>query len=66
MKQQSVDTKRRGFLLAASAGSAAAVAVVAVQTTSKAPQPLKVAAVDLGKGYQETAHVRDYYDSARM
>ncbi len=66
MKQQSVDTKRRGFLLAAGAGSVAAVAVVAVQTNSKAPQPVKVASADISKGYQETAHVRDYYDSARM
>lgn len=52
---------RRNFLLAAGAGGAATAAAVA----SKLVPPAQPAATSgdkrRGKGYQETAHVRNYY-----
>ena len=57
---------RRTFLLAVGAGSTAAVAAVASRAIqSDAP---KVATEDKkgGKGYEETAHVRHYYNTAKV
>jgi hypothetical protein len=60
----STDLKRRRFLLALGAGSAGAATAVA--------QPLAAAvdaapaAPESSQGYRETAHVRDYYASARL
>ena len=57
---------RRTFLLAVGAGSTAAVAAVASRAIrSDVP---KVAAEDKkdGKGYQETAHVRRYYNTTKV
>jgi hypothetical protein len=58
---------RRNFLLAVTAGSAAAAAAIANRTVqpdgsgkTAATEPLR------GKGYQETAHVRNYYRSAKV
>lgn len=56
---------RRNFLLAAGAGGVAAVAAVAGRTTEK----LEVVAGGdkrRGKGYQETAHVRSYYNTTKV
>lgn len=58
---------RRNFLIAAGAGSAAAAA--AIVNPSLAPDQPKATASDdkrRGKGYQETAHVRRYYDTAKV
>ncbi|MBI2959423.1 MAG: twin-arginine translocation signal domain-containing protein [Betaproteobacteria bacterium] len=55
---------RRNFLLALGAGSAAAA------VASKVGQPVKAPSVGKdkrrGKGYQETAHVRNYYRTAKV
>jgi secreted PhoX family phosphatase len=59
---------RRNFLLAAGAGGVAAVAAVASRTVST-EEPKAVAGNDdkrRGKGYQETAHVRSYYNTTKV
>ena len=55
---------RRNFLLAAGGATAAGVASLAVTLD----QPKAVASTDKrrGKGYQETAHVRSYYNTAKV
>lgn len=56
---------RRNFLLAAGAGGAAAAAAIASKTLMPASEG--VAAGDQrGKGYRETAHVRSYYNTAKV
>lgn len=59
------DLRRRGFLLAGGVSAAGAVAVAV------APKGAPVAAVVSkppagGAGYQESQHVRTYYDLARV
>jgi hypothetical protein len=59
---------RRNFLLAAGVGGAAAVAAVAGRVVST-EEPKAVAGNDdkrRGKGYQETAHVRSYYNTTKV
>ena len=57
---------RRHFLLAAGAGGAATVAAIASRAVST--EEPKVAGSDKrrGKGYQETAHVRTYYNTTKV
>jgi hypothetical protein len=58
---------RRNFLLAVGAGStAAAVAVASRAITSETPQAVASEDKRRGKGYQETAHVRRYYNTAKV
>ena len=60
------DMKRRVFLLAGGVGAAGAVAVaVAPAVKHAAPAVAKKAAPE-GAGYQDTDHVRTYYDLARV
>jgi len=57
---------RRNFLLVAGVGGAATAAAIAGRAIStEAPKP---AGSDKrrGKGYQETAHVRSYYNTAKV
>jgi nitrous oxide reductase len=58
---------RRNFLLAVGAGGAATAAAVASRVIST-QEPTTVANNDKrrGKGYQETAHVRSYYNTAKV
>jgi hypothetical protein len=65
MENQKIDSKRRGFLLAAGAGSAAAVGAVAISSVPAAQKVAKAAPSKTG-AYHESEHIRDYYDSARM
>jgi len=60
------DLKRRGFLLAGGAGAAGAVAVAISPTTAPVTTAAKRAAVTGDAGYQESEHVRTYYDLARV
>jgi len=56
---------RRNFLLAVGAGGAATAAAIA--SKSLTPPTDAVAAGDKrGKGYRETAHVRSYYNTAKV
>jgi nitrous oxide reductase len=56
---------RRSFLLAAGVGGVATVAAAAGRSTE---QPKAVASNDKrsGKGYEETAHVRSYYNTTKV
>lgn len=68
MKDQKPENlKRRGFLLAAGVGSAGAVAAVAVGVGKDTAQPVAtVKAEDKTGAYAETAHVSNYYRTARI
>lgn len=60
--------KRRGFLLAAGVGSAGAVAVVATGIGKDSAKPV-IAAVSVEEksgSYEQTAHVSNYYRTARI
>ncbi len=58
---------RRNFLLAAGAGGAATAAAIATQAVKPvAPKPATGNDKRRGKGYQETAHVRSYYNTAKV
>jgi nitrous oxide reductase len=58
---------RRNFLLAVGAGGAATAAAIASRVIST-EEPETVASSDKrrGKGYQESAHVRSYYNTAKV
>ena len=58
---------RRTFLIAAGVGGAATAAVIAGRALT--PNEPKAAASNdkrRGRGYQETAHVRSYYNTAKV
>ena len=58
---------RRNFLLAVGAGSTAAAAAIAGRAIK--PEASQATASEdkrRGKGYQETAHVRSYYNTAKV
>jgi len=58
---------RRNFLLAVGAGGAAAAAVVASRVvTTDEPQTVAKNDKRRGKGYQDSAHVRSYYNTAKV
>ena len=58
---------RRNFLLAVGAGGTAAAAAVASRViTGDAPQAVAREDKRSGKGYQESAHVRRYYNTAKV
>jgi hypothetical protein len=67
MSDKRTNEKRRGFLKGALVGSGAAIAAIATGTVAAAPEK-KATPVPEPKpesqGYQETAHVRDYYKTA--
>jgi len=67
MSHTNTRASRRNFLLAVSAGGAATVAGIAAMAIR--PGAKKSAAADQkvrGKGYQESAHVRSYYNSTKV
>jgi hypothetical protein len=65
--RQALDTSRRHFLRAlTTAGGAAAVAVALPASSSAAAPDPRQPAPKKPRGYQETAHVRAYYESARI
>jgi hypothetical protein len=68
MKEQKPENlKRRGFLLAAGVGGAGAVAAVAVGVGKDAAQPVAtIKPEDKAGAYAETAHVTNYYRTARI
>jgi len=60
------DLKRRGFLLAGGASAAGAVAVAISPTSTPVATAAKRTPVAGDAGYQESEHVRTYYDLARV
>jgi len=65
-RQQAVNAERRGFLRRAGlAGGAAAAAMAGRVSAAPEPAPEPTQAKP-SLGYQETEHVRAYYDSARI
>ena len=58
------DARRRGFLLALGVGGAGAAALAARSLTGVAPSGEIPSNVD-GQGYQETDHVKRYYQTAK-
>ncbi|HLQ03123.1 MAG TPA: twin-arginine translocation signal domain-containing protein [Burkholderiales bacterium] len=58
---------RRNFLIAAGVGGAATAAAITGRVLTPG-EPQAVASNDKrrGKGYQETAHVRSYYNTAKV
>jgi len=68
MKNQTKSkSSRRNFLLVAGVGAAATAAAIAGRAISP-EQPKAVANSDKrqGKGYRESAHVRSYYNTAKV
>jgi hypothetical protein len=58
---------RRNFLLAVGASGAATVGAIATRAVNPtATQPATGNDKRRGKGYQETAHVRSYYNTAKV
>ncbi len=66
MSQNKTRLSRRNFLLAVGAGGAAGAAAIVATAVPQAPP----AALDQNKkkarGYQASAHVRNYYRTARV
>ena len=66
-KAQAADPKRRRFLFTLGAsGAGAAVAVAGSLPGMAAAQIENVPSTDAESGYRETAHVRDYYRTAKI
>jgi secreted PhoX family phosphatase len=58
---------RRNFLIAAGAsGAATAAAIVAQSVTPEKPDAAATNDKRGGKGYQDTAHVRSYYNTTKV
>lgn len=66
MPQKSKQSRREFLKGAVAAGGAAAVVVSTGSTAAIASEEVKtVSKSNKAKGYQETQHIRDYYNSAR-
>ncbi len=66
MIESKTKLSRRNFLLAAGAGGAASAAAIVAKTV---PQAQPVATTDdkrLTKGYHASAHIRNYYRTAKV
>jgi hypothetical protein len=60
------ESKRRSFLIGATLGSAGAVATVVAGGNVKQVAELAKTGVAKPKGYHETDHIRQYYDTTRI
>jgi hypothetical protein len=65
-EKSGADLKRRGFLLAGSVGAAGAVAAVVAPTVQHVTPATSALPKTANVGYQESDHVRTYYDLARV
>ena len=63
MSQKDAKLSRRNFLLSVGAGGAATAAAV---MAGKKAAPTRSAAAEAKRGYQETAHVNNYYRTAKV
>jgi nitrous oxide reductase len=57
---------RRNFLLAVGAAGGVTAAAIAGRAVSPAPEAVANTDKRRGKGYQETAHVRSYYNTTKV
>jgi hypothetical protein len=62
----STDPKRRRFLLTMGLGSAGAVAAAVAAGPVAATQAVTAESAAPDSGYRESAHVRDYYRTAKL
>ena len=65
-EKSGANLKRRGFLLAGSVGAAGAVAAVVAPTVRNVVPVVAVRSKTDDVGYQESDHIRTYYDLARV
>lgn len=66
MKPTQAKLNRRNFLIAVGAGSAATAAAIAGKIASTPAPAAKDTDKRRGKGYEETAHVRNYYRTTQV
>jgi len=66
MKDQKATLQRRHFLLTVGAGAAATAAAVATKVVPAPQSAASDADKRRGKGYEETAHVRNYYRTTQV
>lgn len=59
-------TSRRNFLLAVGAGGAATAAAIAARNPATVKPAARTESARQDKGYEETAHVRNYYRTTRV
>ena len=59
-------TSRRNFLLAVGAGGAATAVAIAARNPVTAKPAARTESARQDKGYEETAHVRNYYRTTRV
>ena len=66
MSANKAKLSRRNFLLAVGAGGAAGAAAIVAKTVPQAPPAAAVDSKRITKGYQASAHVRNYYRTAKV
>jgi len=64
MSERTTRLSRRNFLLAVGAGGAATAAAIVAKNTPPAAAPDKSRRAT--RGYQESAHIRNYYRTAKV
>lgn len=65
MKNRTARLSRRNFIRTLGAGSAAAAAAIVATRPTPESAPEKLAA-RTARGYQESAHIRNYYRTAKV
>jgi nitrous oxide reductase len=66
MSERTKRLSRRNFLLTVGAGGAATAAAVVATKKSAAPQPAAGKDKRATRGYQESAHVNNYYRTTKV
>lgn len=66
MNEKSSKLSRRSFLLSVGAGGAAGAVALVAKQKSPAPTPQASGAKRGTRGYQETAHVKNYYRTTQV
>ncbi len=66
MSENKTKLSRRNFLLAVGAGGAAGAAAVAAKVVPQAQPAAAATGKRTTKGYQASAHIRNYYRTAKV
>ena len=66
MSENKTKLSRRNFLLAVGAGGAAGAAAVVASAVPQAQTAVTAGDKQRSKGYEATAHVRNYYRTAKV